>query len=231
MNIRWSLKFCTVWLCIYTIVFAFLEGPNKCSNIKIKHYIYGISWSWTITFYDYDYNCSPKLSPRLDLPGFWPGIETKREVRLLQSWFGLAPVNKLVSLAWLLWALKRFWRLTLHSIMISLQLCTMDACLEKGMHFLFLIGFHSMPHCFKASGLHWALLQRLHVYLNLLQSSKVSYSTQLYCYDFIGNLTGNIRPKCTHSFPVFSLYHFPLVFYYRTHICYPEILLSLHRHL
>ena len=60
------------------------------------------------------HNHSPTLSPRLDLPGFWPGTETKREVWLLQTWFGIAPVNKLVSLTWLLWALRSFRRFTLH---------------------------------------------------------------------------------------------------------------------
>jgi len=30
-------------------------------------------------------------------------------------------VNKLVSLAWLLWALRNFWRFTLHYIMIELK--------------------------------------------------------------------------------------------------------------
>jgi len=47
------------------------------------------------------YNHSPTLSPRLDLPRFW-------------TWFGLVPVNKLVSLTWLLWALRSFRRFTLH---------------------------------------------------------------------------------------------------------------------
>jgi len=32
----------------------------------------------------------------------------------LRTWFGIAPVNKLVSLMWLLWALKSFRRFTLH---------------------------------------------------------------------------------------------------------------------
>src|SRR6218665_2843388 len=38
----------------------------------------------------------------------------KREVWLLRICFGIAPVNKLVSLTWLLWALRSFWRFTLH---------------------------------------------------------------------------------------------------------------------
>ena len=32
-----------------------------------------------------DCNCSPTLSPRLHLPGFWPGTETKGEVWLLRT--------------------------------------------------------------------------------------------------------------------------------------------------
>jgi len=59
-----------------------------------------------------DCNCSTMLSPWLDLPGFWPGTETKRDVWLFRTGFGVAPVNKLVSLTWLLWSLKSFWRFT-----------------------------------------------------------------------------------------------------------------------
>jgi len=40
-----------------------------------------------------DCNRSATQSPRLDLPGFWLGTETKREVWLLQTGFGIAPVN------------------------------------------------------------------------------------------------------------------------------------------
>src|SRR6218665_2692279 len=44
------------------------------------------------------------------------GTETKREVWLLRTGFGIAPVNKLVSLTWLLWALRSFRSFTLHYI-------------------------------------------------------------------------------------------------------------------
>ena len=60
------------------------------------------------------YNRSPMQFPRLDLPGFWHGTETKRNVWLLWTCFGIAPVNKLVSLTWILWALRSFQRFTLH---------------------------------------------------------------------------------------------------------------------
>ena len=40
----------------------------------------------------------------------------KWEVWLLRTGFGIAPVGKLVSLTWLLWALKSFWSFTLHYI-------------------------------------------------------------------------------------------------------------------
>jgi len=56
---------------------------------------------------------SHTLSPGLDLPKFWPGTEMKREVWLLRTWFGPAPVYKLVSLTWLLWALRNFLRFKL----------------------------------------------------------------------------------------------------------------------
>src|SRR6218665_4049106 len=45
-------------------------------------------------------------------------FQTKREVWLLRTGFGIAPVNKLVSLTWLLWALKSFRSFTLHYITI-----------------------------------------------------------------------------------------------------------------
>src|SRR6218665_1530510 len=63
-----------------------------------------------------DCNRSTMLSPRLHLPGFLPGTEKKREVWLLRTGFGIVPVNKLVSLMWLLWALTSFRRFTLHYI-------------------------------------------------------------------------------------------------------------------
>src|SRR6218665_222828 len=43
-------------------------------------------------------------------------METKREVWLLRTGFGITPVNKLVSLTWLLWALS-FRNFTLHYIL------------------------------------------------------------------------------------------------------------------
>jgi len=58
------------------------------------------------------YNHSPTLSPRLDLPEFWPGPRKEMRILALRTWFGLAPVNKLVSLTWLLWALRSFRRFT-----------------------------------------------------------------------------------------------------------------------
>ncbi len=58
------------------------------------------------------------LSPRLDLPGFWPGTETKREAWLLRTWFDrpIPPVNKLVSLTWLFVGTEKFSEIyiTLH---------------------------------------------------------------------------------------------------------------------
>jgi len=59
-----------------------------------------------------DSNRSPMLSPRHDLPGFWPCTEIK--VWLLQTWVGIAPANMLVFLTWLLWAVRSFRRFTLH---------------------------------------------------------------------------------------------------------------------
>ena len=54
------------------------------------------------------------LHSNVTLLWFWPDTETKWEVWLLRTWFGIALVNNLVSLTWLLWALKSFRRFTLH---------------------------------------------------------------------------------------------------------------------
>src|SRR6218665_2553733 len=43
-------------------------------------------------------------------------FETNREAWPLRTGFGIAPVNKLVSLTWLLWALRSFRSFTLHYI-------------------------------------------------------------------------------------------------------------------
>src|SRR6218665_1523133 len=43
-------------------------------------------------------------------------MATKQEVWLLRTVFGIAPVNKLVSLTWLLWALRSFRSFTLHYV-------------------------------------------------------------------------------------------------------------------
>src|SRR6218665_1784618 len=70
-------------------------------------------------------NRSTTLSSRLDLSGFCPGTETKREVWLLRTGSGIAPVNKLVSLTWLLWALRSFRSFTLHYITLHYITVTM----------------------------------------------------------------------------------------------------------
>ena len=45
-----------------------------------------------------DCNRSPTLSPRLDLPGFLPGNETRSLAIADLIWYDIAPVIKLVSL-------------------------------------------------------------------------------------------------------------------------------------
>jgi len=59
------------------------------------------------------------LSPWSHLPVFRPGNETKRDVWPLRTWFGIAPVNKLASLAWILWTLT-----TLHYIARGHRQCS-----------------------------------------------------------------------------------------------------------
>jgi len=71
-------------------------------------------------------NRSPTLSPRLDIPAFLPSTKMKREVWLLRTWFGIAPVNKLVSLTWLLWVLRSFQRFTLHYVKSSASSWVVD---------------------------------------------------------------------------------------------------------
>src|SRR6218665_2227570 len=62
---------------------------------------------------------APRCFPGLTFPDF--DLATKREVWLLRTGFGIAPVNKLVSLTWLLWALRSFRSFTLHLHYITLQ--------------------------------------------------------------------------------------------------------------
>jgi len=90
------------------------------------------NWSYDIgkrSLRDWEMHIRKSLSPRLDLPVFWPGAEARREVWLLQTWFGIALVNKLVSLTWLLWALRSFWWFTLRYIVIVMTsgLCCFSA--------------------------------------------------------------------------------------------------------
>ena len=59
---------------------------------------------------------APRCFPGLTFPDFDLGIETKRKVWLLRTGFGIVLVNKLVSLTWLLWALRSFRGFTLHSV-------------------------------------------------------------------------------------------------------------------
>src|SRR6218665_171290 len=77
---------------------------------------------------------APRCLPGLTFPDFY---ETKREVWLLRTGFGIAPENKLVSLTWLLWALRSYRRFTLHyitnslsSLHISSEHCTFCASLH-----------------------------------------------------------------------------------------------------
>jgi len=85
--------------------------PNS-SSYPILILLLSLQTSAIIT----DCNRSSTLSPGLGLTGFSNGTETKQEVWLLRTWFGIAPVNKLVSLAWFLWSLRSFRRFTLHYI-------------------------------------------------------------------------------------------------------------------
>src|SRR6218665_431638 len=58
---------------------------------------------------------APRCLPGLTFPDF--DLAPKRnEVWLLGTGFGIAPMNKLVSLTWLLWALRSFRSFTLHYI-------------------------------------------------------------------------------------------------------------------
>src|SRR6218665_31082 len=51
------------------------------------------------------YVTAPRCFPGLTFPDF--DLAPKRNVWLLRTGFGIAPVNKMVSLTWLLWALMR----------------------------------------------------------------------------------------------------------------------------
>src|SRR6218665_1280682 len=83
------------------------------------------------------------------------GTETKREVWLLRTGFGIALANKLVSLTWLLWALRSFQSITLHYI---ISLLCLNHLLAKypSLHLVFGMTYHlnsapflylHRPHC------------------------------------------------------------------------------------
>jgi len=61
-----------------------------------------------ISLVSYSVNSDLILHVPLALPRWWPGTKTKREVWLLRTWFGIVPVNKQVSLMWLLWVPRSF---------------------------------------------------------------------------------------------------------------------------
>jgi len=69
-----------------------------------------------------DFNHSTTPPSLCDLPQFWSG--TERNAWLLRTSFDTALVNKLVSLTWLSWALRRFQRFTLHYVCASLATIT-----------------------------------------------------------------------------------------------------------
>ena len=46
---------------------------------------------------------------------FYLALRRNEKFWLLRTWVSIAPMNKLVSLAWLLWALRSFRRFTLHN--------------------------------------------------------------------------------------------------------------------
>ena len=114
-------------------------------------------------------NRSTTLFPWLDLPGFWPGTETKREVWLLRTGFGIAPMNKLVSLTWLLWALRSFRSFTLHYI--ALNFCCM------GMHCVITAYSLSAPY-------HVGLLYNNNSIKYLFQKFRISFNFILRPFQF-----------------------------------------------
>ena len=140
-----------------------------------------------------DCNRSPTLSPRLDFPGFWPGTKTKWEVWLLRTWFDIAPVNKLVSLTWLLWALRRFRIFTLHYI----ESCEIDLIMT----------YWKLHSIFCPTTLHWKQF-REHITLQL-DSGSVEYATsvretQFWLSDKM--LKWHIGEKLTSFFTIIILY-------------------------
>jgi len=57
---------------------------------------------------------NPTLSHLLYLTRFWRGTETKRNEKFGYCGLGIAPMNKLVPLTWLWWALSSYRIFTLH---------------------------------------------------------------------------------------------------------------------
>ena len=70
----------------------------------------------------------------LTLPDF--DLEKKREVWLLRTWFGIALVNELVSLTWLLWALRSFCRFTSLESICKKSRMSRKSALKNLYHFI-----------------------------------------------------------------------------------------------
>ena len=87
-------------------------------------------------------------------------IITKREVWLLRTWFGL--VNKLVSLTWLLWALRSFRRFTSHCITLQ------DKCGVDFYHFKIRESTLVVATVWKCNFSRWRKNGRKNRYLNIL---------------------------------------------------------------
>ena len=117
-------------------------------------------------------NRSTTLSPRLDLSGFWPGTETKREVWLLLTGFGIAPVNNLVSLTWLLWALRSFRSFTWHYIRGLLHFKGFQSCdiLPSHSPYFCTVQGHTSNQCF-----HYSFLDTASSFFSLLWVPLIEY--------------------------------------------------------
>jgi len=90
-----------------------------------------LSWYGSkIKSYIADFSSSLKASYYTWPPQILTCTDTKRDAWLMHAWFHIVQANKLVSLTWLLWALRSFQRFTLHEVITHSTMSTAQVQLE-----------------------------------------------------------------------------------------------------
>lgn len=110
-----------------------LSWINLCPTFNVLNALHHLPYTLILLVYFHqtsttDYDHSTTRSPRLHLPGLWPGTKTKREACLMRTWFDIVQVNKVISLTLLLWVLRNFRRFAFRS---ACSVPTFDRYLER----------------------------------------------------------------------------------------------------